>query len=56
MPTKKIAFKDYKINEDSPAVGLTMEALEISKEEAIKIMRELSYKLHFPKTKKKKVA
>ncbi len=54
MPTKKIAFKDYKINEKSPAVGLTMEALNISREKAIKIMRELHYKLDFPVRRKKK--
>lgn len=53
---KKPSFKDYKINENDPAVKLTMEALEISREEAIKIMRELSYRVNFPKKKKKHAA
>ncbi len=56
MTTKKPSFKDYKINENSSAVKLTMEALEISRDEAIKIVKEMSYRVNFPKKKKKHVA
>jgi hypothetical protein len=54
MPVKKIPFKDYQINEKSPAVDLTMEALEVDRDEAIKIMRELYYKVDFPTKRRKK--
>lgn len=56
MIPKKPAFKDYKINEQSPAVEVTMEELNVSRKEAIKIMRELSYRVSFPKKKKKHAA
>ncbi len=48
------SLKDYKINENDPAIKLTMEATGISRQEAIKIIKELSYKLEFPKKKRKK--
>ena len=52
MPIKKPAFKDYKINEKSPAIRLRMEAMDISRKEAIKVIKELSYRVDYPKIKK----
>lgn len=54
MATKKPSFEDYEINEKSPAVRLTMEALNISREEAVKLMKEMNYRVDYPKEKKKK--
>ncbi len=56
MSNKRIPFKDYKINEKSPAISLTMEAMDISREEAIEVIRKLNYKVDFPKHRKKKHA
>ena len=56
MATKRPSFKDYKINEKDPAVKLTMEALKISRDEALKLMKELSYSVKFPKKRKKHAA
>jgi NACalpha-BTF3-like transcription factor len=54
MATKKPSLKDYKFNENDPAVELTMEAMEISRKQAIKTLKELNYMVHHPKTKKKR--
>jgi NACalpha-BTF3-like transcription factor len=56
MPTKKPSFKDYKIDEKSPVIALTMEATGVSREEAIKVIKELSYRVDYPKKKKKHAA
>ncbi len=56
MPNKKTAFQDYKINEKSPTIDVTMEELNIGRDEAIKLIKELNYKLDFPKKKKKHTA
>jgi hypothetical protein len=53
MPTKKPSFKDYKINEKSPAIDITMEELNITRDEALKLIKEMSYRINFPKKKKK---
>ncbi len=56
MPTKKPSFKDYKINEKSPAIDITMEELNITRDEALKLIKEMSYRVNFPKKKKKHAA
>lgn len=56
MANKKPSLKDYKINENDPAIELTMEATGVSRKKAIEVIKELSYRLDFPKRKKKKVA
>ena len=53
MADKKPSFKDYKINEKSPVIRLTMEATGISRKEAIKVIKELSYRVDYPKRKKR---
>lgn len=55
-PTKIPSFKDYPFDENSRGVEITMEELDISREEAIKIMKELSYRVDYPKKKKKQAA
>ena len=49
MADKKPSFKDYKIDEKSPVIRLTMEATDISRKEAIKVIKELSYRVDYPK-------
>ena len=56
MSAKKPSIKDYKINEKSPAIDVTMEELNISRDEAIKLIKEMSYKVNFPKKKRKHAA
>lgn len=56
MANKKPSFKDYKIDEKSPVIELTMEATGVSREKAIKIIKELSYRVDFPKRKKSRHA
>ena len=53
MADKKPSFKDYKINEKSPVIRLTMEATGISRKEAIKVIKELSFRVDYPKRKKR---
>lgn len=55
MPVaKKPSFKDYYFNENDPSIEITMEELNISREEAIKIMKKLSYRADYPEKKKRK--
>ncbi len=59
MPDKKkIALKDYKPNFIPEAIEVTMEELNMTREEAIRFMTEISYQLHYGKQgrKKKKTA
>ncbi len=42
--------------ESSPVIELTMEATGISRKEAIKVIKDLSYRVDYPKNKKKKHA
>ena len=56
MPTRIPSLKEYKINEKDPVIKLTMEATGVSRKEAIKVIKELSYKIDFPKKKKKHAA
>ena len=56
MSNKRIPFKDYKINEKSPAIDITMEELNITRDEALKLIKEMSYRINFPKKKKKHAA
>ncbi len=56
MPDKnKILFKDYKVKFIPEVVKVTMEELNISQDKAIELLTEMSYRLDYPK-KKKKVA
>ncbi len=54
MPGKKnISLKDYKVNFFPEAINVTMEELSISRAEAVKLLTEMSYKMHQNKNKKK---
>ncbi len=55
MPDKKkIALKDYKPNFIPEAIEVTMEELNLTRDEAIKFMTEASYQLHYGKQGRKK--
>ena len=56
MSTKKPSFKNYKINEKDPAIALTMEATGVSREEAIKVIKKLSYRTDHPQRRKRRLA
>jgi len=56
MATRKITLRNYKFDEKNPSIELTMEATGISRTEAIKIIKELCYRVDYPKKKKKKKA
>ncbi len=55
---KKIALEDYKPNFIPEAIEVTMEELNMTREEAIRFMTEASYQLRYGKhdRKKKKTA
>ena len=54
MPVKIPSLKNYTIDEKSPVIELTMEATGVSREEAIKVIKKLSYMADFPKKKPKR--
>ncbi len=50
----KVVLKDYKPNLIPEAIEVTMEELNMTREEAIKLMTETSYQLRYGKHRKKK--
>lgn len=53
MAKKKVTLRNYKFDEKNPSIELTMEATGVSRTEAIKVIKELSFRVDHPKKKKK---